>query len=108
MWGAIFGCHLFPRSGDDEATADRNHLARMVALDFFNEDGSAKGEVPDETLESLLASSMERALVPIADAECVEFLAFIRRTLTWLPETRATAYELLRDPWFARHGIVVK
>lgn len=28
-----------------------------------------------------------------------EFLRFIRRALTWLPEERATAKELLQDPW---------
>lgn len=31
------------------------------ALEFFNEDGSAKGDVPNETLESVLASSLEHA-----------------------------------------------
>lgn len=29
------------------------------------------------------------------------FLAFIRRALTWMPEERATAKELLKDPWLA-------
>ncbi|KAL2793263.1 kinase-like domain-containing protein [Aspergillus keveii] len=29
------------------------------------------------------------------------FLRFIRRALTWLPEERATAKELLQDPWLA-------
>ena len=28
------------------------------ALEFFNEEGSAKGDVPNETLELLLASSL--------------------------------------------------
>lgn len=27
------------------------------------------------------------------------FLGFIRKALTWMPEDRATAKELLRDPW---------
>lgn len=27
------------------------------------------------------------------------FLRFIRKTLTWMPEERATAKELLQDPW---------
>lgn len=29
------------------------------------------------------------------------FLGFIRRALTWMPEERATAKELLKDPWLA-------
>lgn len=27
------------------------------------------------------------------------FLGFLRRALAWMPEDRATAKELLRDPW---------
>ena len=71
------GRHLFARKGTpDEMMDDKNQLTRMVALlgpppeelladsgpralEFFNEDGSAKGEAPNETLESVLASSLE-------------------------------------------------
>lgn len=28
-----------------------------------------------------------------------DFLRFVGRTLTWLPENRPTAGELLQDPW---------
>jgi serine/threonine protein kinase len=28
-----------------------------------------------------------------------DFLRFIRKALTWMPEQRATAKELLQDPW---------
>lgn len=27
------------------------------------------------------------------------FLRFVRKALTWMPEQRATAKELLQDPW---------
>lgn len=27
------------------------------------------------------------------------FIAFLRRVLTWIPEDRPTAKELLQDPW---------
>lgn len=27
------------------------------------------------------------------------FIAFLRRVLTWVPEERPTAKELLQDPW---------
>lgn len=49
-------------------------------------------------------------LAPIPDLRTMEaletrlqdtsgFLRFIRRALTWIPEKRATAKELLQDPW---------
>ena len=43
----------------------------------------------DRTLEAL-----ERKL-----EDKTGFLRFIRRTLTWMPEERPTARELLQDPW---------
>lgn len=115
----MLGRHLFSRKGaTDESTADKNQLAQMVALlgpvpeellvdsgpralEFFNEDGSAKGEVRNETLESVLASSLEQDHKTMAVDEAKAFLAFIRRTLTWSAEKRASASELLTDPWTA-------
>lgn len=111
--------HLFSRKGaPDEETADKNQLARMVALlgpppkalladsgpralEFINEDGSAKGDVPNETLELVLASSLEHGKETMTVEESEAFLAFIRRTLTWTEEKRASASELLDDPWIA-------
>ena len=113
----MFGRPLFSRRGaPDELTADKNQLARMVALlgppppqllddsgpralEFFNEDGSPKGEAPNETLESVLASSLERVERTMTTEESKAFLDFLRRTLTWTEEERATASELLNDPW---------
>jgi serine/threonine-protein kinase SRPK3 len=71
------------------------------ALEFFNEDGSAKGGVPNETLEIVLASSLEHAEKTMTVEESEAFLAFIRRTLTWTEESRASASELLDDHWIA-------
>jgi len=71
------------------------------ALEFFNEDGSAKGDVPNETLESVLASSLEHAKKTVTVEESEVFLSFIRRTLTWTAGKRASASELLNDPWIA-------
>ena len=61
---------------------------------------------------SLIAVTIGKwlGLAPIPEARTMEalvtrlkdpagFLAFIRRTLTWMPEERATAKELLKDPW---------
>ena len=62
----MFGQHLFSRrNGPEQATADKNQLAQMVALlgppppqlladsgpralEFFNEDGFAQGEIPTD------------------------------------------------------------
>ena len=69
------------------------------ALEFFNKDGSFKGEVPNATLESVLASSLEQADKAMTVEETKVFLAFIRRTLTWEAGKRASTSELLTDPW---------
>jgi len=69
------------------------------ALEFFNEDGSPKGEAPNETLESVLASSLEQVEQNMTAEESRAFLAFLRRTLRWTEEERPTASELINDPW---------
>lgn len=56
------------------------------ALEIFNEDGSAKGDFPNETLESALASSLEHAKKTMTVEESAAFLSFVRRTLTWTAE----------------------
>ena len=115
----MFGRQLFPRKvAHNEETADKIQLARMVALlgpppealladsdpralEFFNEDGSAKADIPNETLESVFASSLERAKKTIMVEESEVFLALMKRILTWTEEKRASASELLNDPWIA-------
>ncbi|KAG6894571.1 hypothetical protein C0992_005552 [Termitomyces sp. T32_za158] len=110
IWNSIFPTQLFSRTNNlDE------QLARMAALlgpppqqllddsgsralEFFDEDGSPKGGVPHETLESSLASCLEKVGQTMTAKESEMFLAFIRRTVTWTQETRATASELLDDP----------
>jgi len=72
------------------------------ALEFFNEDGPPKGEVPNETLESVLASSLERVEQTMTAEESEAFLAFLRRTLTWREGERPTASELINDPWLVQ------
>ncbi|KDR84397.1 hypothetical protein GALMADRAFT_237246, partial [Galerina marginata CBS 339.88] len=117
LWRFLSGRHLFSRKkGQDEQAADKLQLARMAvllgrppealladsgprALEFFNEDGSAKIDVSAETLESLLASSLEGAKKPVTVEESEAFLAFIRRTLAWADQQRPSASELLNDPW---------
>ncbi|KAJ3739984.1 putative CDK4/6 [Lentinula detonsa] len=117
VWHLIFGEQLFSREDAlDEDTADVNQLAQMYALlgppppkllidsgprasEFFNEDGSAKGAVPSETLESLLESSLERVKETMTAEESGVFLNFIRKTLTWTAEERASVSDLVNDAW---------
>jgi serine/threonine-protein kinase SRPK3 len=94
----MFGRPLFSRRG--ATAADRNQLARMVALlgpppsrlladsgprvlVFFNEDRSTKGEILNESLESVVASRLERVGRTMTTEESEAFLSFIRKTLTW-------------------------
>lgn len=79
------------------------------ALEFFNEDGSAKysDSVPEQTLESRLASMLEVkdgsfpmtvTRAPDTD-EAKAFVAFIRRVLVWEQDKRPSAAELRGDRW---------
>ena len=115
----MFSQQLFSRKvAHDKETADKNQFARMVALlgpppeallansgpralRIFNEVGSTKADVPNETLELVLASSLERAQKTMTVEESEAFFAFMRRTLTWTEEKGASASELLADPWIA-------
>ncbi|KAF8891452.1 kinase-like domain-containing protein [Gymnopilus junonius] len=107
IWDFLLDQNLFPRpSGLDTHTADQNQLARMVALlgppprrfwrlgsprsRVFQRGRVSQGEVPSETLESLLASSLEQRKKTLTAEESAAFLAFLRRTLTWTGKG---------DPW---------
>ena len=97
--------HLFSHQGaPDESTADKNQFARMVALlgpppealladlgpralEFFNEDGSAKGGVPNQMLKLI----QEHAIETMTVEELEAFSAFIKWTSTWTEEMRASA-----------------
>lgn len=62
-------------------------------------------------LSSLITTAGEWLdLTPIPDGRTMEaldtrsqdktgFFGFLRKTLTWMPEDRPTARELLQDPW---------
>ncbi|KAF5327179.1 hypothetical protein D9619_004395 [Psilocybe cf. subviscida] len=117
LWHFTCGQHLFSRKGaSDKKSGDIRQLAWMVALlgpppaelidisgeralEFFNKDGSFKTDVPQESLESLLKASTGSAKKIMSNAESTAFLAFLRRMLKWSQKERATAAELLDDPW---------
>lgn len=69
----------------------QSYLAMLIVIS-----GNWKGAapVPDFNLEAL----EER----LKGDEKVDFLRFLRRMLCWLPEERASAKELLFDPWLMR------
>ncbi|CAG8309659.1 unnamed protein product [Penicillium nalgiovense] len=62
------------------------------AARFWDEDGKWKDVVPIP--EKGMLESLEGQMgLPLA------FVKFMRRTLTWMPDERATAKDLLEDPW---------
>ncbi|KAF4973174.1 hypothetical protein FZEAL_9391 [Fusarium zealandicum] len=86
---------LGPPPADLVARADQDTLSK-----YYDDQGKFKYPelIPDEmfTLENStpMLDGQERAL----------FLNFAKRMLTWLPEKRATAKELLDDPWLKSAG----
>lgn len=52
--------------------------------------------IPDDS------ASLEQSEWNLKGEDEVLFLAFIRKMVTWRPEDRCSAKELLRDPWLNR------
>ncbi|KAG6887367.1 hypothetical protein C0992_012606 [Termitomyces sp. T32_za158] len=124
VWNLMFRNHpFFGRSSSGEdlegQSSCRNRLARMAALlgpppqellsqsrsvapEFFFEDGTPRGEILHETLESFLALSIQKTGRKMTSEDSEMFLAFLRKTLTWTQESRASASELLSDPWIQK------
>ncbi|GKZ50394.1 hypothetical protein AbraIFM66951_003530 [Aspergillus brasiliensis] len=114
IWDLFEHRHLFRARNDEGRLDDGQHLAEMQAVlgrppsqflarserspQFWDAKGQWKGAVPvpDYDLETL----EER----LEDGEKEDFLRFLLRMLCWLPEERATAKELLFDPWLM-HGL---
>ncbi|MCJ1400130.1 hypothetical protein MMC11_003334 [Xylographa trunciseda] len=112
IWGLVEGKEMFHDRLPSREQSIGSHLARMIALlgpppkdllergiltkHFFDEHGifiaskdiaNTSLEVEEETLEG---------------EEKVEFLRFLRRMLCWRPQDRASAGELLKDPWMRK------
>ncbi|KAJ6024953.1 serine/threonine protein kinase [Penicillium herquei] len=108
-WDLFEQGHLFYARDSNGQVSDSHHLARMIAImgpppkemlqaseyavKFFNSDGDWKGaaEIPCTSLEKL-----ERNL---QGTQQISFLCFMRKMLQWQPKNRASAKELLADPW---------
>ncbi|KAJ9234302.1 hypothetical protein DTO169E5_6646 [Paecilomyces variotii] len=100
---------LFTARDEDGDLYDAAHLAQLIAAlgppppeflaknperrsIFWDDQGQWLGLAPiprDRTLEALETRLEDKR----------GFLRFIRRALTWMPEERPTAKELLQDPW---------
>ncbi|RDL42459.1 uncharacterized protein BP5553_02438 [Venustampulla echinocandica] len=108
-WDLLNPKRLFTARDDDGDLYDAAHLAQLIAAlgppppEFLAKNPERRADFWDEQGEWL-------GLAPIPDHRTMEaletqledksgFLQFMRRALTWLPEKRATAKELLQDPW---------
>ncbi|KAK2809434.1 hypothetical protein FQN50_003893 [Emmonsiellopsis sp. PD_5] len=112
IWDLFEGRHLFGNIMDEQGHYDPfKHMAQVVALlgpppkelmlrsetigQCFDADGNWQAgnheKIPDISFEDLETR--------LAGNDKVLFLKFIRSMLSWLPEDRRTARELLDDPW---------
>ncbi|PKY01492.1 kinase-like protein [Aspergillus campestris IBT 28561] len=108
-WDLLESRRLFTARDEDGDLYDAAHLAQIIAAlgppppeflakiperraDFWDEHGNWLGLAPiphHRTMEALETRLEDKT----------GFLRFVRKTLTWMPEERATAKELLQDPW---------
>ncbi|KAM5464784.1 hypothetical protein MauCBS54593_006877 [Microsporum audouinii] len=113
IWDVFEGGHLFygidpsPKKG---YYTTRAHLAEIIGLlgpppldllregvrskEFFSDDGKWIADCPIPE-----GKGLEKAELILKGRNKEMFLNFIRGMLTWRPEDRKTAKELLEDPW---------
>ncbi|KAF9885149.1 hypothetical protein FE257_000675 [Aspergillus nanangensis] len=113
-WDLLEPQRLFTARDNDGDLYDAAHLAQLIAalgpppMEFLAKNPERRADFWDDEGRWL-------GLAPIPEARTMEalecrlrensgFLKFIRRTLTWMPEERATAKELLHDPWLTGGG----
>ncbi|KAK4990725.1 hypothetical protein LTR66_006728 [Elasticomyces elasticus] len=72
-----------------------NSAAGFFGGPFFSDDG----EFVRKDLISFARNLSDAVPECIVDEDKELFLYFMRRMLCWLPEDRATAKELMEDPW---------
>ncbi|KAF5648471.1 CMGC SRPK kinase [Fusarium tjaetaba] len=109
VWDLLGPKRLFTAKDEDGDMYDAAHLAELIATlgpppqeflqrnvaraaDFWDEQGKWLGLAPIPKNRSL--EELETRL-----KDSTGFIAFLRRVLTWMPEDRPTAKELLQDPW---------
>ncbi|QPG94139.1 hypothetical protein C2857_004948 [Epichloe festucae Fl1] len=113
IWDVFEGGHLFhglDPSPEKGYYTTRAHLAEIIGLlgpppldllqrgtrskEFFSEDGQWIADCPIPQ-----GNSLEKAELVLAGKNKEMFLNFVRGMLTWRPEDRKTAKQLLEDPW---------
>ncbi|KAF5609763.1 CMGC SRPK kinase [Fusarium subglutinans] len=109
VWDLLGPNRLFTAKDEDGDMYDAAHLAELIATlgpppqeflqrnveraaEFWDEQGKWLGLAPIPKNRSL--EELETRL-----KDSTGFIAFLRRVLTWMPEDRPTAKELLQDPW---------
>ncbi|KAJ6150677.1 protein kinase [Penicillium chermesinum] len=108
-WALFERKPLFYARDSNGNISDSHHLARMIAImgmppkdmirnseyatKFFDSKGNWIGtaEIPCVSLEKLESN--------LRDTQQRLFISFMRKMLQWQPENRASAKELLGDPW---------
>ncbi|RTE69519.1 hypothetical protein BHE90_016103 [Fusarium euwallaceae] len=108
-WDLLEGRTLFSARKEDGSFSDGVHLSELIAalgppppellnrnrkraLEYWDENYKWDEFVPipkEKTLEALESKLEDKT----------KFLAFMRRALSWDPNDRPTAKELLQDPW---------
>ncbi|KAF3479599.1 kinase domain-containing [Arthroderma uncinatum] len=111
IWDVFEGGHLFHGIDPEKGCyTTRAHLAEIIGLlgppsldllqrgvrskEFFSEDGQWIADCPIPQ-----GNSLEKTELVLTGRNKEMFLNFVRGMLTWRPEDRKTAKELLEDPW---------
>lgn len=96
---------ILPRGGstsrffEKDGTAFPHGLPLLVIRETLtNSPTPGTFKFPDLLSDVTLESEEEN----LEGEEKDEFLAFIRKTLQWRPEDRASASDLLKDPWLGK------
>ncbi|XHG09039.1 hypothetical protein AWENTII_012118 [Aspergillus wentii] len=110
-WELLEPTRLFTACDGDGDFSNEAHIAQMTAAlgppprellatnpevtaEFWDQKGNWKGRaaIPHERTMEALENGLE---------DNSGFLRFMRRALTWMPDERSSARELLKDPWLA-------
>ncbi|RSL67614.1 hypothetical protein CEP53_002903 [Fusarium sp. AF-6] len=112
LWDLLQGKPLFnpATSNNPDEYDDHTHLGQITALiglppkDFLSRGQRTpmfyqnNGDLKDLSIIPT-DFTLEKSITCMSGEEKTRFLHFVKRMLTWCPEERSTAKELLDDPW---------